>query len=104
MPKCKEQDEWWGMVLSKITTDIVIPRGGCADRRAELSILILFWNLGLHYLLGHLRLDIQNVQVSLADAARKLPAFIPHFNKIYAGMTDTEAIALIDTISLMSSL
>lgn len=47
---------------------------------------------------------MQNVKVSLADAARKLPAFIPHFNKMYAGMTDTEAIALIDTISLVSSL
>ena len=59
-------------VLSKITTDVVISGGGCADRRAELSICILFFNLGLHYLLGHLRLDTQNLKMSVADAARKL--------------------------------
>lgn len=95
-------DAVW-QVLSKIA-DVVISGGGCADRRAELSICILFFNLRLHYLLSHLRLDMQNLKTSLTDTARKHPAFTPYSKKTYAVMTDTEAIALIDTTLLMSSL
>lgn len=75
-------DGLW-QVLSKITTDVVVTGGGCADRRAELSACIFFFSLRLHYLLGHFRLDTQNPRKSLADAVRKLPAFTPYPKKTY---------------------
>lgn len=41
-----------------------LSRGGCADGRVELSIFILFFSLSLHSLLGHHRLDTQNLTVT----------------------------------------
>lgn len=63
----------------------------------------MFWLfIFLHCLLGHFTL--QNLETSLAEAARKLPAFVLCSNKTYVVMTDTKAIALSDTASLQSLL
>lgn len=48
-----------------------------ADRRVKFNIFILFFSLSLHFLLDHHMQDMQKLTVSLTDAARQLPTFIP---------------------------